>query len=89
MTQPLIIDTREPFEFATGHVDGALNIPPADFMEPTLPTKLKAIPKDQEIIVYCRTGSRSNVVIHILKQHGFTQLINGINKQQVEKFLGA
>ena len=32
MTKPIIIDTREPFEYMDGHVDGAINIPPAEFM---------------------------------------------------------
>lgn len=86
--RPIIIDTREDFEFASGHVDGAINIPPAQFLDGSLPTALKDVAKDQEVIVYCRTGSRSNVVAHILRQHGFTNIVNGVNKQQVEKFLG-
>lgn len=79
----LIIDVREPFEFETGHVDGAINIPPSVMMA-GLPPELADVPKDTEIILYCLSGSRSNASMHFLRQYGFTNLINGINKQQVE-----
>lgn len=77
----VIIDVREPFEFATGHVKGALNIPPAKLMAGA--TKLQGVPKDTEIILYCRTGSRSAVAANILQSLGYTNLTNGINKDHV------
>lgn len=78
----LIIDVREPFEFEEGHVEGAINIPPNRLMEGAV--ELNGIDKDTPIIVYCRTGSRSNVAMHILGQLGYTNIRNGINKDQVE-----
>jgi rhodanese-related sulfurtransferase len=51
--------------------------------------KLAAIAKDAEIIVYCVSGSRSNVSKHILEGMGYTNITNGINKQQVEAKLRA
>lgn len=78
----VIIDVREPYEFSGGHVKGAINIPPAELMTGT--DKLKNVPKDAEIILYCRSGSRSNVSAHIMKGLGYTNIINGINQQQVE-----
>ncbi len=87
MHHPLIIDTREEYEFTNGHVDGAINIPPMEFMDGNLPTQLQTTPKDQAIIVYCVSGSRANVVNNILRQHGFTNLKNGIHRQQVERSL--
>ncbi|HEY8992944.1 MAG TPA: rhodanese-like domain-containing protein [Candidatus Microsaccharimonas sp.] len=84
--KPIIVDVREPFEFATGHVKGALNIPPSDLMAGA--KKLSAIEKDAPLILYCRTGSRSNVGIQILSGLGYTNLTNGINKQQVEAKYG-
>ena len=77
----IIIDVREPFEFAMGHVQGAVNIPPSKLMAGA--EKLKNVAKDTEIILYCRSGSRSNASMHILRQMGYTNLINGINKDQV------
>ena len=78
----LVIDVREPQEFNQGHVDGALNIPPTELLAGA--KELADIPKDTSIIVYCRTGSRSNVAKHILSELGFTDITNGVNKEQVE-----
>ena len=78
----IVIDVREPDEYASGHVAGSINIPPSEMM--TGSEKLRSIPKDADIILYCRTGSRSNVSKNIMQQMGYSNLINGINKQQVE-----
>lgn len=80
---PVFIDVREPEEFMTGHVDSAINIPPGELM--SNPKKLQEIPKDEEIVLYCLSGSRSNASIHILKSYGYMNLTNGINKDQVTK----
>lgn len=85
----IIIDTRESFEFAASHVNGAINIPPAKFMTGKLPKKLADVDKDTEIIVYCRSGARSNTVGHILQQHGFTNIKNGVNEHHVRKHIAA
>lgn len=82
----IIIDTRSPAEYAAGHVEGALNISPDQFMT-GIPAPLSSIAKDTAIVVYCLSGSRSNVVRHILGQYGFTNVTNGINKGHVEKLL--
>ena len=78
----IIIDVREPEEYATGHVNGAINIPPAQLMQGA--KQLDGIPKNTELILYCVSGSRSNVSINILKQMGYTNLTNGINNNQVK-----
>lgn len=77
----LIIDVREPEEFARGHVHGAINIPPAEIMQGS--DQLQDVAKDTEIILYCVSGSRSNVSKQILESQGFTNVVNGINKDQV------
>lgn len=77
----LIIDVREPTEYASGHVEGAINIPPADLMAGA--KQLQDVPKDTEIILYCVSGSRSNVSANILQSMGYTNLTNGINKEHV------
>lgn len=79
----IIVDVREPYEYEEGHVDGALNIPPVELMSGA--KKLDGVAKDTEIILYCKTGSRSNVSIQILRSRGFTNLVNGINAGQVKK----
>lgn len=79
----VIIDVREPDEFSNGHVEGAINIPPSKLLEGA--KELKDTPKDTPLILYCRSGSRSNVAIHLLKQLGYTNLTNGVNQATVEK----
>lgn len=82
----MFIDVREPFEFAMGHVKGAVNIPPSKLMANA--KKLDGVPKDTELILYCLSGSRSNVSINILKGMGYTNLVNGINKNHVKAKYG-
>lgn len=78
----VFIDVREPFEFKMGHVKGAINLPPDALMNGA--QALQDVAKDTPIVVYCRTGSRSNVAMQILAQLGYTNIVNGINKQHVE-----
>jgi phage shock protein E len=80
--QKLVIDVREPEEYARSHVNGALNIPPAQLLEGA--KELDDVPKDTEIVLYCVSGSRSNVSMNILKDLGFTNLTNGINQAHVQ-----
>ena len=79
----LIIDVREPEEYQAGHVEEAINIPPHELMAGA--KKLEGINKSTELVLYCKTGSRSNVSIQILQQLGFTNLVNGINAGHVQK----
>ena len=82
----IFIDVREPYEYASGHVKGAINIPPAELMAGA--KKLADVPKDTELVLYCRSGSRSNASMSYFKQLGFTNLVNGINKDQIEAKYG-
>ena len=66
-----------------GHVEGAINLPPASLMAGA--SALANIPKDAELIVYCRSGARSAASIPYLKQLGFTNITNGINQGHVEQ----
>jgi len=82
----VFIDVREPYEFATGHVKGAINIPPAKLMSGD--KKLNEVPKDAEVVLYRRTGSRSAVSAHIMKSMGYTNITNGINKDRIKAKYG-
>lgn len=83
----LIIDTREPAEYAISHMDGAINLSSALFSDGKLPELLSDRERSDEIILYCRSGMRSNTVGHILECHGFTNIVNGINEHHVAKLL--
>lgn len=78
----IFIDAREPYEFAGGHVKGAINIPLGDLAKET--EALNSIPKDASIIVYCQSGGRSSMALEMLKQKGYSDVTNGINQEQVE-----
>lgn len=62
----IILDVRDPEEFQTGHIPGAINIPLND-----LRSRLGELPKDKEIWVNCRVGQRSYYANRVLLQNGF------------------
>ena len=82
----IFIDVREPYEFAKGHVKGAINIPPNELMSGA--SALKDVPKDTELVLYCVSGSRSNASMNILRQMGYSNVVNGINKGHVSSNYG-
>ncbi len=63
----IIVDVRTPKEFKEKHIKGAVNIPIESIMKNGID-----ISKDREIVVYCRTGSRSSVVARMLKKSGWS-----------------
>jgi hydroxyacylglutathione hydrolase len=62
----VLLDVREPEEFARGHVRGALNLPQSD-----LATRLNEIPKDRPILTICQSGKRSLRSAQFLHQQGW------------------
>lgn len=61
-----ILDVRTPIEFEAGHLDGAVNIP-----VDVLRSRIKDIPKDKKILVYCKVGLRGYIACRILIQNGY------------------
>ena len=80
---PVIIDVREPAEFITSHVDGALNIP-LDSIASGIPQEIAQLPKDQPIVVYCMSGQRAGRAKAMLEQYDFQDVTNGINESMVD-----
>lgn len=72
----LLLDVRTPDEFATGHIQGAVNI-----SVETLENHLSEVPRDQPVVIYCRSGNRSAQAAQILAQAGYTDLydMGGLN----------
>ena len=66
----LLLDVREPDEWAAGHVDGAVHIPMS-----ALPQRLtgdpEALTPQANIVVVCKMGGRSAQVTAWLNQQGF------------------
>lgn len=74
----VLIDVREPEELkADGYIEGSTNIPMN-----ILPSSLGNVPKDKQVVVYCRSGRRSAVSANQLSQLGYTNvksMTGGIN----------
>ena len=62
----IIIDVRTPKEFRQKHISGAINLPIKSIMQGHI-----NLPKDKEIVLYCKTGSRSSVSAKVLRKKGW------------------
>lgn len=71
--QTTIIDVRNDWEYASGHVEGALNIPVNELPEHL--DKIRAL--KGPIVVYCQSGGRSGMAQQFLQQNGFADVYNG------------
>lgn len=67
----ILIDVREPYEYAPRHAQGAVNIPMSEFI-----ARIAEVPKDREALVICEHGTRSQNVVRYLMRQGYTQAIN-------------
>jgi hydroxyacylglutathione hydrolase len=68
---PMIVDVREPAEYASARIPGAVSIPQAD-----LATRLAEIPKDRELLVVCASGMRSLRSAQFLHAVGYERVTN-------------
>jgi sulfur-carrier protein adenylyltransferase/sulfurtransferase len=66
MSEPLMIDVREPYEHKQGHLEGAWLIPLGQ-----LERHMDAIPRDRDLVLYCRSGSRSAHALEMMRSAGF------------------
>ncbi|KAA3644611.1 MAG: rhodanese-like domain-containing protein [Chloroflexi bacterium] len=65
-TDHLLLDVRTPEEFASGHIEGAVNI-----NVETLASRLDEVPTDVPVVIYCRSGNRSATASQILVGAGY------------------
>jgi adenylyltransferase/sulfurtransferase len=75
--RPVLLDVREPHEYALADLPGSLKVPLG-----ALPRSFEQVPKDQELVVYCRSGARSGNAVQFLRQMGYERAVNlsgGIN----------
>ena len=79
---PLVVDVREEWEFRSGALPGALNIPLGDVQ-----TRLDAFPQDRDILVYCRVGPRGERAVEMMRAagvHGAWNLAGGLAAWRAE-----
>ena len=78
----LLVDVREPEEYAAGHIPGAVNAPLSKLDEARLP-------KDRPLFLYCLRGTRSARAAGLLRRRGYGRVrsIGGIAgyKGQIER----
>ncbi|MBX3661384.1 MAG: rhodanese-like domain-containing protein [Burkholderiales bacterium] len=69
----LVVDVRDTGEYEAGHVAGARHVP-----EKQLTERLRELEKFRErpIIVTCRSGTRSQVAVQVLRRNGFNEAVN-------------
>lgn len=72
-----VLDVREPVEREVASLPNTLEIPLRELAQ-----RISELPRDREIIVYCRAGSRSAQAVQALREAGFKRvrgLAGGIN----------
>lgn len=67
----VVLDVREPSEYAAGHIPNVTLIPMGQ-----VPNRLSEIPKDKTVILTCRSGNRSGQVADFLRQQGYSNVHN-------------
>ncbi|MTW20967.1 rhodanese-like domain-containing protein [Allochromatium palmeri] len=77
----LIVDVREPEEFAAMHIEGSINVARGilesacewDYEE-TVPDLVQA--REREIVVVCRSGYRSVLAAHSMNVLGYSNVVS-------------
>ena len=65
----VILDVRQPDEFAAGHLAKAINL---DWLNPSAFSEgMAKLDKDHTYYIYCRSGRRSNAAASKMKREGF------------------
>lgn len=80
--KPLLLDVREPWEYALAKLEGSILVPLA-----SLPQSLGKLDRNQEIVAICHHGMRSADATTFLLQQGFPNvknLVGGIDAWSVQ-----
>ncbi len=78
-SQLLLVDIREPYEYAAMHIEAAINVPRGiletaceyDYEE-TVPALADG--REREIVLICRSGKRSALAADVLRQMGYSKV---------------
>lgn len=63
----VLLDVRMPDEFATGHLEGALNLP---VELPDFADRVAELDPDAAYLVYCRSGRRADLAVEYMTSLG-------------------
>lgn len=67
----VVLDVREPHEYAGGHLPGALHLPQSALVD-----RLAELPRECELLVVCRSGARSLRCAQFLRLQGYERVTN-------------
>lgn len=67
----VVVDVREPGEFRSGHIPGAISAPLSE-----LSRQAPKVNPEAEVVLVCASGNRSVTAYHVLKGKGFQKLLN-------------
>lgn len=67
----LLVDIRTPEEVARGVIPAAIHLPMH-----LLPLRQAELPRDRDLVIYCRSGARSYHACQFLAGQGFGNAIN-------------
>ena len=72
MSERVLLDVREEEEYITGHAVDALLLPVDELTEETAAEQIPT--KDTPVLLYCRSGYRSDLAAKKLEQFGYTRI---------------
>lgn len=81
-----IIDVRPYSAYRQGHIPTARSFPSSEIL-----SRLKELPKDKYLILYCETGGRSHGVMKELEKNGYARTMNwgGVSRWPFELIQGS
>ena len=82
----MLLDVRTPAEVQAGTIPGARNVPIDELRE-----RLDELPRDKEMLVFCKVGLRGYLACRVLEQNGFEcrNLTGGYETYRAAKELGS
>jgi rhodanese-related sulfurtransferase len=69
----VILDVRTPEEFASEHIEKAVNL---DYYSGTFKNDLDQLDKNSAYLIYCRSGNRSGNTLNMMKDLDFREVYN-------------
>ena len=69
----ILVDVRDPQEFAEGHIPGAINIPSDKFAAGSA-----VLDKEKLVVVYCKSGGRSYTAYRKLQKLDYSKIAQAI-----------
>ena len=79
-TPHLLVDVRTAAGFTEGHIKGARNLPVQE-----MERKMRELPTDKAVILYCRSGNRSGMALQMLQAAGYTNVYNAGSLQDLTR----